>query len=329
MEYQGVDVSSSTSQPSPSAIPEQAYYPTRASLDAAATKAFQRGNTPRVLLLSHPQNPLGICYPPHVMKECIEWCRDRKIHLISDEIYAGSVYRGSSGNFKSAMELGATITTPTQNDANATTTDTIGLGLGPYIHLVYALSKDFALSGLRVGVSYSENPAIRVPLQKLNDLCCISSHTQLLVEKMITAHDKSDNNNNKVLWTKQFLTQNHERLTHRCNILQDCLDELEIPHLKAQAGLFVWMDLREFLPAPSSSSSLLLSSETDAEADARERVLYLELVREFGLLFTPGRSMKNELPGFFRCVFSAANDKEFALGLERLRKYVHTKRQAV
>jgi aspartate/methionine/tyrosine aminotransferase len=316
MEHQGVDLSSS-SQTTTSVIPEQAYYPTRASLDAAATKAFQNGNNPRVLLLSHPQNPLGICYPPHVMTECIEWCRDRKIHLISDEIYAGSVYRGASGNFKSAMALGAT----TQNDA---TTETVGLGLGPYIHLVYALSKDFALSGLRVGVSYSENPAIRVPLQKLNDLCCISSHTQLLVEKMITTHDESNNrNNNKVLWTKQFLIQNHERLTHRCNVLQDCLDELEIPHLKAQAGLFVWMDLREFLPAPSS-----LLSETEAQADARERVLYLELVREFGLLFTPGRSMKNELPGFFRCVFSAANDEEFALGLERLRKYVHTKRQA-
>ena len=58
----------------------------------------------------------------------------------------------------------------------------------------------------------------------------------------------------------------------------------------------------------------------------RERKLYLELLQDYGLLFTPGRSMKNELPGFFRCVFTAASDHEFDLGMERLRKYVADKR---
>ena len=61
--------------------------------------------------------------------------------------------------------------------------------------------------------------------------------------------------------------------------------------------------------------------------DERERALYLELLKDYGLLFTPGRSMQNELPGFFRCVFTAASDQEFALGMERLRKYVAEKRR--
>lgn len=288
MEYQDYDKESKT-------VPHKAYYPNRASLDAAVGRSLADGVTPRILLLSHPQNPLGTCYPPEVVSEIIAWCREKQIHLITDEIYAGSVYRDDA-NFVSALELAST------GDGNA-------LGLGPYIHLVYALSKDFALSGLRVGALYSENPEIRLPLQKLNDLCCISSHTQLLVEKMLTTASDDP----KVSWTNRFRAKSHERLRKRGDVVHSTLDELGIPHLKGTAGLFVWMDLQEFLPANGSDA-------------ARERELYLELSKEYGLLFTPGLSMKNEKPGFFRCVFTAASDEEFELGMVRLRKYVQAKR---
>jgi len=50
-----------------------------------------------------------------------------------------------------------------------------GRSLGPNAHLVWAMSKDFALSGLRVGAVYTENEAIRTPLQKLNDLCQVNA----------------------------------------------------------------------------------------------------------------------------------------------------------
>jgi len=307
MDYQDFDDSIS--------VPESAYYPNRASLDAAVIASEERGVTPRILLISHPMNPLGICYPPHVIQEIVEWCREKEIHLVTDEIYAGSVYRPDVANFISALKV-ASSSNPPDDDKKEEF-----LGLGPYIHLVYAFSKDFALSGLRVGASYSENPEIRLPLQKLNDLCCISSHTQLLVERMLTAtsspsHEDEDET---VLWTKEFMSQNHERLQARGSTWEKCLDELGIPYLPATAGLFVWMDLTEFLPPKTLGM----------DDDSRERTLYLELLKEFGLLFTPGRSMKNERPGFFRCVFTAASDHEFELGMDRLRTYVTTKRRSM
>jgi aspartate/methionine/tyrosine aminotransferase len=302
MEHQDLDDESSTSS-----IPHKAYYPNRASLDAAVARSVEQGVVPRILLLSHPQNPLGICYPPEVVKEMIDWCRDNKIHLISDEIYAGSIYRPDDANFKSALELASTNNNNNNNNEEG---EDAYLGLGPYVHLVYALSKDFALSGLRVGALYSENPDIRLPLQKLNDLCSISSQTQLLVERMMTTASDDDPT---ISWTQQFLATNHERILARGDALHRCLDELKIPYLKATAGLFVWMDFSEFLPV-------------DGTDEERERVVYLALLNEYGLLFTPGRSMKNEKPGFFRCVFTAASDEEFRLGLERLHKYVQDKR---
>lgn len=290
MEYQDFDGAAG--------IPEHAYYPNTESLDASLEQSVKQGITPRILLLSHPQNPLGICYPPEVIKEVVDWCRLNSIHLISDEIYAGSIYRPGESKFVSALEV-----------ASSTSSQKNNLGLGPYVHFVYALSKDFALSGLRVGALYSENEEIRLPLQKLNDLCCISSQTQLLVERMLTTASEDP----KISWTKRFLAKNHERLSMRGDEWHACLGELRIPYLKATAGLFVWMDFSEFLP----------DHGTD---DERERALYLELLNDYGLLFTPGKSMKNERPGFFRCVFTAASDEEFQLGIERLKDYVQNKR---
>ncbi len=293
-------------------VPQSCYYPNAAALDAAYNKAKAAGSPPKVLLLSHPNNPLGICYPVSVVKECINWAREKKVHLVSDEIYAGSVYRKTNpltgeDTFQSALTLAA-------NEIKSGSK--VGLGLGPYVHLVYALSKDFALSGLRVGVAYSENEAIRLPMQKLNDLCQISSQTQQTVEQMLSAESDSG------LWsTDEFLPQNNDRIRQRSDSVLLCMDECKIPCLFGDSGLFLWMDLTEFLP-PSDD----LIDESEESKDNRERVLYLELLQEFGLLFTPGRSMRNEMPGFFRFVFTAASDEEFALGLERIKNYVKVKR---
>jgi len=276
------------------------YYPNRAALDAAYERASLKGNAPKILLLSHPMNPLGICYPAEVVQECIAWCRERQVHLISDEIYAGSVYGGDDAKFDSALKLA-------DNEGS----------LGPYVHWVYALSKDFCLSGLRVGAAYSENPEIRMPLQKLNDLCQISSQTQLwtafTMERRLQDETSSSSSSEK--WVTAFRRENHKRLKARCTAVSAVLDQYQIPYLRPTAGLFLWMDLSQFLPVGGTPSQ-------------RERALYLELVNEFGLLLTPGDSMRNERPGFFRCVFTAASEDEFAIALERLQTFCKSKRAA-
>jgi len=308
-------------------IAPEFYYPNKSSLDAGYQRAIdETGRAPRVLLLSHPNNPLGICYPPHVMEECIDWCRDKEVHLISDEIYAGSVHRKerSTGEeegkptFVSAMALGG-------SDTATTSSTNAGLGLGPYIHLVYALSKDFALSGLRVGVAYTENEEILMPLQKLNDLCQISSQTQLLVERMLCANAVMGDDDMSQKFVNVYLKANQDNVRARCDKLHSSLDELGIPYLRADSGLFVWMDFREFLT--NLPTGITEATESIESKRQRERQLYLSLMKEYGLLFTPGMSMRNERAGFFRCVFTAASDEEFELGLVRLRKFVDEMRK--
>jgi len=319
-------------------ISPEYYYPNVNSLEMAYQRTIsETGRPPRVLLLSHPNNPLGICYPGNVMKECIDWCREKEVHLISDEIYAGSVYRKErmkplhwpiSGKvfvegedtFVSAMSLAS----GSSDDASSTEE---GLGLGPYIHLVYAFSKDFALSGLRVGVAYTENEEILMPMQKLNDLCQISSQTQLLVERMLCANAimGKEQVDTSQKFVDVYLKSSHDNIRDRCDRLQSCLDEVGIPYLNADSGLFIWMDFREFLPA--LSDGITEATETLESKEQRERQLYLSLMKEYGLLFTPGMSMRNERAGFFRCVFTAASEDEFELGLTRLRKFVEERRK--
>ena len=115
---------------------------------------------------------------------------------------------------------------------------------------------------------------------------------------------------NGELWVSAFRRENHRRLEERCQQLLTVLDECQIPYLTPDSGLFVWLDLSEFLPQDQTMSP-----------QEKERHLYLQLVHEFGLLLTPGSSMRNEQPGFFRCVFTAATNEEFALALDRFKKF--------
>ncbi|KAL3777955.1 hypothetical protein ACHAWO_011771 [Cyclotella atomus] len=295
----------------------ECYYPNKSSLNAAYERSIRdTGRPPRVLLISHPNNPLGVCYPPYVMQECIDWCREREVHLISDEIYAGSVYKNTT-----TLDKEATFVSAMSLASNHEVSDS-GLGLGPYIHLVYALSKDFALSGLRVGVAYTENDEILFALQKLNDFCQISSHTQLLVERMLTA--QVERNGVVESFVDMYLEANNRNIRSRSDKLVQCLDELDIPYLEPDSGLFLWMDLREFLPELSANEPI--SNESLESKEKRERELYLSLMKEYGLLFTPGMSMRNEHAGFFRCVFTAASEEEFELGLVRIKKFVEARR---
>jgi 1-aminocyclopropane-1-carboxylate synthase len=180
--------------------------------------------------------------------------------------------------------------------------------LGPYVHWVYALSKDFAVSGFRIGAAYTENPEITMPMQKLNDLCQISSQTQIWATGMLTRlHDTKHGNE---LWTTAFQRENHKRLLQRYKSVVKILDQFRIPFLPAQAGLFVWIDFSQFL----------IKSD-DSTAASQERILYRKLI-DFGLLLTPGNSMKNERPGFFRCVFTAISDDEFTIALKRLETFL-------
>ena len=51
----------------------------------------------KAVLLTNPNNPLGVCYPASVIRECIAFCQQRRLHYVSDEVYALSAHEGEKG----------------------------------------------------------------------------------------------------------------------------------------------------------------------------------------------------------------------------------------
>lgn len=330
------------------------YYPTVESLEAGYWAAVNKGIKPRALLLSSPNNPLGFCYPEEVLATCLEWCESKEgLHLISDEIYAGSVYRETADGQPPWVSIASVAARQ-------------GRALGERVHVIWALSKDFALSGLRVGALYTENEAIRLPLQKLNDLCQVSSTTQQVVARLLTdavepedtaclpreeqpllAPPQPSAQTNALAhysgepleaWATVMQRYNMARMRDRYERLTGILDDHGVPYLPGGAGLFLWIDLRAYLdfgggPPPARRSRadegalVGVDEATMHPRDAEvERALYLRLIHEYGLLLTPGASMRTEAPGFFRCVFTAADDTAFDAALERFARLGATKR---
>jgi aspartate aminotransferase len=113
---------------------------TPATLDGAAT------DRTKGLILNTPCNPTGAVYTLDELRALAEWCRDRGVWLISDEIYS-NIYHGDD------------------REAAAGVLDLPPESLGDYV-LIDGASKSYAMTGWRVGYSYCE-PAVAAKFSAL------------------------------------------------------------------------------------------------------------------------------------------------------------------
>ena len=91
----------------------------------------------RGLIISTPSNPTGAAYSKEQLASLAAWARSRSVALISDEIYQ-EIYYGDGGRAPGALDLDP---------------DTAG----PLV-VTNGMSKAFAMTGWRVGFSYSSVP---------------------------------------------------------------------------------------------------------------------------------------------------------------------------
>jgi len=74
------------------------YFPTKDDLQKAYNSSSVK---PKILLLTHPHNPLGICYDEDTLRDIVEWARSVGVELISDEIYGGRLVFADVSRFSS------------------------------------------------------------------------------------------------------------------------------------------------------------------------------------------------------------------------------------
>ncbi|KAL4564983.1 hypothetical protein LXL04_029063 [Taraxacum kok-saghyz] len=139
------------------------------------------------IFVTNPSNPLGTSLTNHELDRLFNFISTKNIHLISDEVYSGTVF--SSPNFISVMEV--------LKNKNLINTE-----VSKRVHIIYSLSKDLGLLGFRVGAIYSGNDDVVAAATKMSSFGLISSQTQYLLWEMLS--DRK--------FTKLYLSENSRRL---------------------------------------------------------------------------------------------------------------------
>ncbi|XP_039166362.1 1-aminocyclopropane-1-carboxylate synthase 7-like [Eucalyptus grandis] len=201
---------------------------TTPALEAAYELAESMNIRVSGVLITNPSNPLGVTISRSVLEDILDFITRKNIHLVSDEIYSGSVF--SSSEFVSVAEV---------------------LEAREYkgserVHIVYSLSKDLGLPGFRVGTIYSYNDEVVTTARRMSSFTLISSQTQHLLACMLS--DKK--------FTKNYIEVNRTRLRKRYERIIEGLRSAGIECLKGNAGLFCWMNLSPLLEKPTKEGEL-------------------------------------------------------------------------
>ncbi|CAK9184116.1 unnamed protein product [Ilex paraguariensis] len=255
---------------------------TESALEEAYQQAQKRNLKVKGVLVTNPSNPLGTTTSRHELNLLVSFIAAKGIHLISDEIYSGTVF--SSPSFVSVMEV--------LIERNLINTE-----VWNRVHIVYSLSKDLGLPGFRVGAVYSNDEMVVAAATKMSSFGLVSSQTQYLLSAMLS--DKK--------FTRNYISENQKRLKQRHEMLISGLQNAGIRCLKSNAGLFCWVDMRH-----------LLSSQTfEAEIELWQKIVY-----NVGLNISPGSSCHCTEPGWFRVCFANMSQETLNLAMERIKSFV-------
>jgi len=256
-------------------------------LDQAWADLQAQGKRFRLLLLTSPDNPTGCMYEEAQLRELADWCIRHEVHLVVSEIYGLSLIDPAP----QAQDHAAPAF-----DKPASFAQVMAERRSDYLHLWYALSKDFAMSGLRFGLLHSLNEGLLQGFANANIPHMVSNLTQWVVGQMFRQTD----------FIEAYLQENRRRLTESYRVVTDALDHWAVPYLPIRGSLFVWADLSRFLTEDSA---------------AGEDQLWHDIFQHTGVLLTPGRGFGHQKRGLFRLVYTAVPTSHLRVAMERLGAY--------
>ncbi|MBO7049900.1 MAG: PatB family C-S lyase [Bacteroidaceae bacterium] len=169
----------------------------------------------RLLILSNPHNPAGICWSRETLERLADFCYDRGIIVISDEIHSDLALFGNRH-----------IPFATVSDKAAGISITFG-----------APSKTFNTAGIVNSYAIVPDDTLRRRFYKWLDANELSEPNIFSIIAIIAAFSKGEE------WRRQLLSYIEDNI----RFVEDYLKE-NIPYIKAvrpQASFLVWLDCRE------------------------------------------------------------------------------------
>ncbi|KAJ2394992.1 hypothetical protein GGI23_004471 [Coemansia sp. RSA 2559] len=289
------------------------HVPLEMATDCAQIEFFERavhdiagrGGTVKALFLMNPSNPLGITYPRAVMRRFLSFASAHGLFVISDEIYALSVFNRSPrvAPFESLLSWP---------------------DLADYIDpravvVLHGLSKDFGLNGFRVGWIVSPwNKELLGALVAYAPFGFTSSYTQRLLTLLFADRPFID----------RLLETSQERLADNYAVATAFLYVREIKYVPAAGGHFVWFRM------PISACAKMLrhkganhvcgcgpkgekGKEELVWTKEREFDMAMYLMEKHSLYMPPGQAFFSSESGWFRFTFAICRE-ELDIALKRL-----------
>ncbi len=256
-------------------------------LDEALADIEAQGKCFKLLLLTSPDNPTGCIYTESQLNELANWCIKHQVHLVVNEIYGLSQIDTNDpmlqGDYKSVGSYVSFAKIMAQKQSD-------------YLHLWYALSKDFAMSGMRFGIVHSLNQALMIGFGNVNIPQMVSNITQWAVAELFQDTD----------FLTGYIAENKKRVTASYRVVIEALRKLEVPYIPARGSLFVWADFSKYLPEDS---------------DQGQEQLWIDIFQQTGVLLTPGAGFQHLKKGVFRIVHSAVPTDHLVVAMDRLVSY--------
>ncbi|MGH8940316.1 MAG: aminotransferase class I/II-fold pyridoxal phosphate-dependent enzyme, partial [Actinomycetes bacterium] len=230
-----------------------------AELDRALG-GLRRDSVPvRAIAVTSPSNPQGHVHSVAILRDLLRVASAHGVDIIVDEIYAHSVF--GPGRFVSVRDPEVLAG---------------GLEIDPdRVHVVWGFAKDFALSGLKVGVLHTSGAETRAAARALAYFSPTSTDTQALLRDLLADTD----------WVRHFLAEGKVRLAASYRHAADLLSRHGIGYVPAAAAFSMWVDLRDRLSAASF---------------AAEHALWQRIFGTAKLNILPGQFFSSPEPGWFR-----------------------------
>ena len=223
-------------------------------------------------MLCSPHNPLGRCYSRKALVAYLKLCAKYQLHLVSDEIYALSVWEnkeeGDLVPFTSILSI-----------------DIDGIINADLVHVLWGMSKDFGANGIRLGSIITKNKAFKEAMNSVAIYSYVSGISDHIVANLL--EDDA--------WTRAYIEMNQARLSESYSFVAQCLQEYAVEFTPgSNAAFFLWVNL--------GSAYLAKHPDRRQSQDITAEIMQALLMQK--LYLASGAVFGSETPGIFRIVFS-------------------------